>query len=110
MYRSTISSIVLRFEDVFIFLATKKIVVWSFSIVLRWKGASDVDLELMRHRTTILGIVVRFVRDLIFSYKSQTDFWGKGGKILEKEIDFWSRRSGEKVGDHQNSYPVTNFM
>jgi len=31
-------------------------------------------------------------------------------EILEKETDFWSWRSGEKVGDHQNSYLVTNFM
>ena len=31
-------------------------------------------------------------------------------KILEKETDCWSWRSGEKVGDHQNSYLVTNFM
>jgi len=30
--------------------------------------------------------------------------------ILEKETDFWSWRSGEKVGDHQKSYLVTNFM
>jgi len=31
-------------------------------------------------------------------------------EILEKETDCWSWRSGEKVGDHQNSYLVTNFM
>ena len=31
-------------------------------------------------------------------------------EILEKETDFWSWRSREKVGDHQNSYLVTNFM
>jgi len=54
-----------------IFLAIVNIVVRSSSIVLRSKGASE---ELMRHRTTILGIVVRFMRDLIFSYKSQADF------------------------------------
>jgi len=53
MHRSTISSIVLRFEDVFVCLAYEKIVVWSFSIVLRWKRASEVDLELM-------SIVLRF--------------------------------------------------
>ena len=80
MHRSTISSIVLRFEDVFYLPGHWK----NRSTILqhlRWKGASELDLELMRHRTTILGIVVRFVRDLIFSYKSQTNFWGKGSKF-----------------------------
>jgi len=31
-------------------------------------------------------------------------------KILEKKGDFWSWITEQKVGDHQNSQPVTNFM
>jgi len=92
-------------------LATGKIVVRSPSIVLRWKGASELDLELMRHRTTIWFIVVRFVRDLEFFYKSQTDLWGKGSELYREKLTSgagWLSRRWETIKTHSRLWISCN--
>ena len=107
MHCSTISSIVLRFEDFFHLSGHWKYRSRIFQHRTRWKGASELDLELMRHRTTILGIVVRFVCDLIFSYKSQTHFWGKEENfgernwLLEQEIWREGGRPSKLISGYQ---------
>ena len=62
------------------------------------------------------AIVLRFTAsEYDFSVSENFPITGKlflkeGLRILEKETDYWSWRSVGKVGDHQNSYMVTNFM